>query len=166
MAERNLTRGRALGLAVLAALAMAAAGYAVSRSGVVFAAGPTGPVASDLAKGAQLYAENCASCHGVDLEGQPDWRAPGPDGIYPAPPHDETGHTWHHSDQLLFDYTKMGGAALMAKKGIEYNSGMPGFGDQLSDEEIRSVLAFIKSTWPERLRAVQAERSRAESEAE
>lgn len=159
MATRRLTLG-ALGLA---ALALAAAGYAVSRSDAVFAAGPAG-FEADLAEGARLYAEHCADCHGADLEGQPDWQAPGPDGIYPAPPHDASGHTWHHSDQLLFDYTKKGGAALMAEQGMAFDSGMPGFGDQLSDDQIRSVLAYIKSTWPERMRAVQAERTRAESE--
>ena len=47
----------------------------------------------DPVAGAQLYAENCASCHGANLEGQADWRSPGPDGRLPAPPHDETGHT-------------------------------------------------------------------------
>lgn len=161
MARRRLTLG-ALGLA---ALALAAAGFAVWRSDADFAAGPAGSEA-DLAAGARLYVENCASCHGADLRGQPDWQAPGPDGIYPAPPHDASGHTWHHSDQLLFDYTKLGGAALMARQGMVFDSGMPGFGDQLSDEQIRSVLAYIKSTWPERIRAVQAERTRAESKSE
>ncbi len=161
-----MTRLRALGLVGLAALAVVAAGLAVSRSGAGFAAGPTEPDAADLAEGARLYAEHCASCHGTDLEGQPDWQAPGRDGIYPAPPHDQTGHTWHHSDQLLFDYTKLGGAALMAARGMDFDSGMPGFGARLSDDEIRAVLTFIKSTWPERLRAVQAERTRAESDTE
>ena len=57
----------------------------------------------DLDRGQALYADSCAACHGANLEGQPDWRVPGADGILPAPPHDETGHTWHHDNQLLFD---------------------------------------------------------------
>jgi mono/diheme cytochrome c family protein len=32
---------------------------------------------------------------------------------------------------------------------------MPAFGRILSDEEIRSVLAYIKSTWPDRERERQ-----------
>jgi len=116
----------------------------------------------DIEEGALLYAENCASCHGADLEGQPEWRTPGADGRLPAPPHDETGHTWHHPDSLLFDYTKLGGAALLARQGVEYDSGMPGFGDVLRDQEIHNILAFIRSTWPDRVREVQAARTDAD----
>ena len=102
--------------------------------------------------GRVLYAENCAECHGEKLEGQPDWRSPLPEGGLPAPPHDAGGHTWHHADQLLFDYTKKGGAAL-APDGFKSN--MPAFAETLSDAEIVSILAFIKSTWPEKQREYQ-----------
>jgi len=109
-----------------------------------------------VALGTEIYAQNCASCHGVDLEGQPDWKSRLPDGGMPAPPHDASGHTWHHGDQLLFDITKYGGQA-MAPPGFKSN--MPGFGAQLSDREIWAVLAFIKSRWPAEIQAVQRERS-------
>ncbi|RMH47672.1 MAG: hypothetical protein D6686_12315 [Alphaproteobacteria bacterium] len=66
--------------------------------------GPAPQMAAEIAEGRQLYAEFCASCHGANLEGQPDWQSPGPDGRLPAPPHDETGHSWHHGDALLIDY--------------------------------------------------------------
>lgn len=108
----------------------------------------------DIARGDRIYAEACASCHGASLEGTANWRQPGPDGRYPAPPHDETGHTWHHSDALLFRLVKEGTAAVV---GDGYESDMPGFGDTYSDAEIRDVLAYIKSTWPEEQRTVQAE---------
>ena len=128
---------------------------------------PAGQVAwatNDLAQGAALYAEHCASCHGAELEGAPDWRRRGADGLYPAPPHDETGHTWHHGDRLLFDYTKLGGEGLLAASGItNFESGMPGFAEILTDDEIRDVLAFIKSTWPEQLRHHQEEMTRQEA---
>ncbi|PZX11773.1 mono/diheme cytochrome c family protein [Palleronia aestuarii] len=118
------------------------------------------PEAVDIAAGKRLYAENCASCHGADLGGQPNWRTPGPDGRLPAPPHDETGHTWHHGDAMLFDYTKLGGRAALAESGVEgFESGMPAFGETLSDQDIWNILAYIKSTWPDRIRNVQAERS-------
>ena len=110
----------------------------------------------DTAEGEGLYAINCASCHGESLEGQPDWRRPGSDGRLPAPPHDVTGHTWHHADELLFRYTKLGGRDSLAAEGVEFDSGMPGFGDRLSDTEIWTILAFIRSTWPEREQAAQA----------
>lgn len=101
-----------------------------------------------VARGAGIYTEACASCHGERLEGQDNWRTANPDGTYPAPPHDGDGHTWHHSDELLFNYTKLGGEeALKGVPGVR--SAMPGFGDVLSDQEIWHVLAFIKSNWPE-----------------
>lgn len=119
------------------------------------------PEGLDLAQGKVLYGEYCASCHGADLEGQPDWQSPGPDGRLPAPPHDETGHTWHHADDLLFQYTKLGGREALALQGIEFDSGMPGFADQLNDREIWTILAYIRSTWPDRARAAQAARTKA-----
>lgn len=118
----------------------------------------------DLAAGEQLYQDYCAACHGANLEGQPDWQSPGSDGVLPAPPHDETGHTWHHPDSVLFDYTRLGGQATLAAQGIDFASGMPGFGDQITDDQIRNILAYIKSTWPERERRIQAERSAVERE--
>lgn len=144
---------------VLSALVLGAA--AASAWLMIRADAQTGamPGTFDIVRGKALYAEYCAACHGANLEGQPDWRSPGPDGLLPAPPHDETGHTWHHSDSVLFDYTKLGGKAALARQGVDFESGMPGFGDQLSDAEIWDVIAYIKSTWPERQRAIQAERS-------
>jgi mono/diheme cytochrome c family protein len=116
----------------------------------------------DIAQGQALYAANCAACHGANLEGQEDWRSPGPDGRLPAPPHDETGHTWHHSDQVLFSYTKLGGRTLMAEQGMDFDSGMPGFAEQLTDQQIWNILGYIKSTWPERIRETQAVRTEGE----
>ncbi|MDE0060764.1 MAG: cytochrome c [Defluviicoccus sp.] len=114
----------------------------------------------DLVNGRALYQEHCASCHGAELEGQPNWRRIGEDGLLPAPPHDRTGHTWHHDNRLLFDYTKLGGKALMAARGVSgFKSGMEGFGDALSDDEIWDILAYIRSTWPERIKRIQASRN-------
>lgn len=106
-----------------------------------------------VAQGQEVYATACASCHGADLEGQANWRERGPDGRLPAPPHDETGHTWHHSDRQLFEITKYG-VERFAPAG--YESDMPAFEESLSDEEIRAVLAYIKSRWPESERRAQA----------
>lgn len=110
----------------------------------------------DLTNGQTLYAEQCASCHGANLEGQPDWRTPDENGVLPAPPHDETGHTWHHDNQLLFEYTRLGGEEALATRGVTgFASGMPGFGDALTDNEIWDVLAYIRSTWPGRVQEIQ-----------
>jgi len=134
--------------------------------GLLVAAGPVlaqqMPETADPARGGPLYAANCASCHGAELQGQPDWQSAGEDGLLPAPPHDATGHTWHHGDGLLFGYTLLGGKAALAARGIEFNSGMPAFGETLSEAEIWDILAFIKSTWPRRVREMQAVRTQGE----
>ncbi|WP_371039059.1 cytochrome c [Rhodosalinus sp. FB01] len=103
---------------------------------------------SRVANGEAIYGTHCAACHGAALEGAPDWRAPGPDGLMPAPPHDASGHTWHHADALLVDIVTRGTEAVV---GGDYRSGMIGFGEVLRKDEILDVLAFIKSTWPEEI---------------
>ena len=106
--------------------------------------------AATVALGAEVYAAECAACHGASLEGQPDWRTPGPDGLLPAPPHDATGHTWHHDDATLFALTKHGLAGLMDDAPA---SGMPAYEGVLTDAEIVAVLSYIKSIWPADVRA-------------
>lgn len=134
-----------LGLTIIAAAWLSACGDTLDRADATDA--------EAVALGEKLYAENCADCHGANLEGQPDWRSPKEDGTLPAPPHDDSGHTWHHADQLLFKYTKLGGAGV-APPGFQ--SGMPGFGGSLSDHEIWAVLSFIKSRWSPASQARQA----------
>lgn len=101
--------------------------------------------AAATARGAGIYAEHCASCHGAALEGEPDWRERDADGYLPAPPHDESGHTWHHPDLQLFEITKYGTERIV---GGGYKSRMAGYEGVLGDDEIIAVLAYIKSTWP------------------
>jgi len=104
--------------------------------------------AAKVALGAQVYGQHCAACHGARLEGQPNWRTRLPNGRLPAPPHDESGHTWHHPDGVLFGITKRGLVPPYAP--TEYQSDMPAFGGKLSDEEIWAALAYIKSRWTSR----------------
>ena len=109
-----------------------------------------------VAIGKKIYANNCASCHGAKLEGQPEWRVRLANGRLPAPPHDETGHTWHHPDTVLIDITKNGLVpGVTAPPG--YVSDMPAYGKLLTDHDIQAVLAYIKSSWPKQALAAQKE---------
>jgi mono/diheme cytochrome c family protein len=112
---------------------------------IAIATSGCGQDSPDLARGEQIYAQQCAVCHGAKLEGQPNWRKPLADGRMPAPPHDDTGHTWHHPDAVLFGITKNGLLPPYAPPG--YQSDMPAFGGVLSDAEIRAVLAYIAAQW-------------------
>lgn len=96
----------------------------------------------ELALGKQVYAQNCATCHGPQGEGQYPAAPYKPDksGLIAAPPHDSTGHTWHHPDGVLLNITRNG---LM----VQGFQPMPAFGEKLAENEIQAVLAFIKSWW-------------------
>ncbi len=116
---------------------------------------PTAPDLNDpslIARGRTVYAAHCAACHGAQLEGEPNWRRPNADGSLPAPPHDASGHTWHHSDRVLFDITRKGGASV-APAG--FPSRMPAFAGTLTERDTWAALAFIKSAWPDDIRARQ-----------
>jgi mono/diheme cytochrome c family protein len=104
--------------------------------------------AARVALGAKVYAQHCAACHGAKLEGQPEWRKRLPNGRLPAPPHDESGHTWHHPDGVLFAIVKNGLVPPYAPQG--YASDMPAYRGVLREEEIWAALAFIKSHWTSR----------------
>jgi len=108
---------------------------------------------AQVTQGQAVYAAQCARCHGANLQGQPIWRQRQANGRLPAPPHDQSGHSWHHPDSALFDITKRGIAAY-APPG--YESDMPAFEGVLTDDEIAAVLAYIKSRWPPEVRARQA----------
>lgn len=114
--------------------------------------------ARQVAHGQQIYQQHCATCHGSRLEGQPQWRVRLSNGRLPAPPHDASGHTWHHPDAVLVGITKHGLVpGRYAPPG--YQSDMPAFGATLSDTDIRAVIAYIKAQWPDDIRKMQRELS-------
>lgn len=113
--------------------------------------------AAQVAAGRVVYTQYCAACHGDRLQGQPDWEKRLPNGRMPAPPHDESGHTWHHPDPVLFGIIRTGLVPPYAPDG--YQSDMPAFGEHLSDAEIMAVLAYIKSHWSAKIQAWQAEKT-------
>jgi mono/diheme cytochrome c family protein len=132
-------------------LALLAAGCA----GPAMPAGPTAlptpdPTAAWQALGAAVYARECAACHGPQGEGQPNWAVALPDGSLPAPPHDASGHTWHHADPQLLEIIERGGTIYLP------TSKMPAFGDKLSADERRAVLAHLKTFWGPRELEYQA----------
>ena len=107
--------------------------------------------------GETVYVENCASCHGENLEGEPNWQAGNPDGTLKAPPHDDNGHTWHHPDEYIYERIRYGTENLAAN--VQAQSNMPAYQDVLSDEEITAVVEYIKSQWSDRVREMQEARN-------
>lgn len=116
-----------------------------------------------VARGQVTYAGHCAACHGARLEGQPDWRRPGADGRLPAPPHDESGHTWHHDDRYLIHVVQEG-IVPGVDRPPDYRGNMPAFGAVLSRQEIVAVMSFIKNSWSFDYRAWQERANGADEE--
>jgi thiol:disulfide interchange protein DsbC len=99
--------------------------------------------AEQVTHGMDLFAANCAACHGQRGEATPDWRKPDDQGKYPAPPLNGTAHTWHHSMDVLRRTVKQGGGKV--------GGSMPAFGSVLKPEDINAVLAYVQSLWPEEI---------------
>jgi S-disulfanyl-L-cysteine oxidoreductase SoxD len=103
--------------------------------------------------GKHAYRFYCAACHGRLLQGQALWQLRDKDAYKRAPAHDESGHTWQHSDEALLHITKYGRFESAPQ---DRPSFMPDFKARLTDEQILAIIAFIKRSWPIGLRASQA----------
>ena len=127
-------------------LAILAAACTGQPSAVPTASGPALPTldTAQVQSGRVIYQANCAACHGANAQGSPNWATPGPDGLFPPPPHDDSGHTWHHSDRVLYESVSHGmNDPLRPSSPLR----MPAFGGKLSDGDIRAVIEYFKSLW-------------------
>jgi mono/diheme cytochrome c family protein len=106
--------------AVLAALLLTF-GLAEARSGTADV--PDG----DLDRGQELYAANCAMCHGVDATGMM--------GMHPA----LTG---------VVDRLTLEGVEVAIRNGRNTQPPMPAFGDQLTEEDMADLIAYLESLPP------------------
>ncbi|HEX3177181.1 MAG TPA: cytochrome c [Methylomirabilota bacterium] len=79
----------------------------------------------------RLYYAFCVGCHGVN--GRGSWRA----ALFLIRPGDLT-RARAEPEQYLFDLIKHGGAAIG-------RPGMPAFGAQLGDEDIRELVAYVRT---------------------
>lgn len=103
-----------------------------------------------LDTGRALYVENCSSCHGEQGQGATDWRKRGPDGKWPPPPLNGTGHAWHHPLPVLYHVIMEGSPAG--------SGNMPAWKGKLSREEVLAIIAWFQSQWPDELYAAWARR--------
>jgi mono/diheme cytochrome c family protein len=96
----------------------------------------TGEGDVELARGEDLYRANCMDCHGG---------ATGGDITDVPPPHNAEGHTWHHGDCELVEMTRQG---MPARPGSPADTpAMPAFADELSEDDIEAILAYIRTWW-------------------
>lgn len=155
--HRRASRSLALGLLLVLACGPGSSAQPAARPSPTPVPVPTLDL-SQVSRGREVFVQHCASCHGVDAQGAPDWQQPDGRGDLPAPPHDDTGHTWRHSDTQLSEIIR-GGLRDQFNKTPELT--MPPFqADQLSDQQINDVLAYFKSLWSAEHRQFQEEQNR------
>ena len=99
------------------------------------------------------YKTHCAQCHGRNLQGQPLWTVQDAYAHQRAPAHDDSGHTWQHSDEEFFQMIRVGHLPGPDSKDPSY---MPAFAKVVSDQEILEVMAFIKARWSLGIQVSQA----------
>ena len=102
--------------------------------------------------GQEVFAATCAACHGANGEGQPNWHIRNENGTLPAPPLNGDGHTWHHSDGLLYRIVSQGGKFQETPEVPSFKSAMPAFGELLSHDEIVATLEYVKSLWGDKIK--------------
>ncbi|MDD9896043.1 MAG: cytochrome c [Gammaproteobacteria bacterium] len=96
--------------------------------------------------GTEVFAENCAECHGASAEGiVEDWRQRLDDGSFPPPPLNGSAHAWHHPTSMLLQVINNGGEV--------YGGKMPPFADILEDSEKLAAIAFFQSFWSDEIYA-------------
>lgn len=126
----------------------------VDPGGALAGGGPPPLDQRQIEAGRKVYQEYCASCHGLRGEGQANWEAPNAEGELPAPPHNAEGHTWKHADAMLYRMVRDGWRDPFNKT---RRLTMPAFGDQLSPEQIREVITYLKTMWTPEQRQFQRE---------
>ena len=100
--------------------------------------------ASQLAAGSEVFAANCARCHGSEAQGLvDDWKQKLDDGSFPPPPLNGSAHAWHHPQSVLLQVIDNGGA--------DFGGNMPGFASVLQPEEKLLAIAFFQSFWSDEI---------------
>ena len=144
--------GRCVSILVALIAAVAALGCSSSADDNSSQSGNSASSDPTSRTGQEIFAATCAACHGADGRGQPNWHIPMEDGTLPAPPLNGDGHTWHHADGLLYRIVSGGGKILEDPTVPSFKSGMPGFGEQLSHEELVAVITYVKSLWGDQVK--------------
>lgn len=113
--------------------------------------------AEPIRAGRVIYQQSCATCHGAQGEGAPNWQLPNAQGEMPAPPHNEAGHTWKHADGMLYQIIQQGWRDPFNKT---KRLTMPPFAGKLTPTQTRDVIAYLKTLWTSEQRRFQQDESR------
>lgn len=91
-------------------------------------------------QGREVFTRVCAECHGENGEGYAN--------ELQSPALNQTEHAYHHPDQQIYDWIVNGKLGLGRQ--------MPPFGEQLTEDEVQAVIAYLHTQWtPEQLEIQQ-----------
>ena len=111
------------------------------------------PETEGEATGSEVYADNCASCHGEDGRGF--------GSVFPP----LAGSDWVTGERRTPVRILLHGLqGPVDVAGRTFDGTMPGFGARLSDQETAAVLTFIRSSWGNAASAVTPEHVQRERE--
>lgn len=106
--------------------------------------------AMQISRGEKVFSQNCASCHGDEAQGDPDWRTRDKEtGRFPPPPLDGTAHAWHHPLAQL--------KHVIANGSPGGKGNMPAWSGKLSEQEMDDTIAWFQAKWPAEVYAAWAE---------
>lgn len=89
----------------------------------------TGPDRAE--EGRVEYLQTCAVCHGMQAEGYANDLS--------APALDSSEHAPEHPDPQVHDWIVNGK--------LGFGRQMPAYGDQLTDEEVHTIIAYLHTLW-------------------
>ena len=84
-----------------------------------------------IVEGRQVFSQVCAQCHGENAEGYAN--------ELQAPALNQSEHAYEHPDQQIHDWIVNG------KLGLGWQ--MPPFGEQMTDDEVHAVIAYLHTLW-------------------
>ncbi len=94
-----------------------------------------------VARGAKLYQENCAQCHGPQAQGHPDWQRAHKEGFVAAPPLNGTGTDIKLTRAQMVDVIRKGAR-------IKRVMVMPAWKGRVTDEQILDIISWYQALWP------------------
>lgn len=94
-----------------------------------------------ITRGASVYQEHCAECHGPQAQGHPSWSDQDIGTFVVAPPLDGTNEIWKKTKQQLVEVINNG--VIKDAKPV-----MPGWKDRLSDQQVEDAIMWFQALWP------------------
>ena len=96
---------------------------------------------NSVARGARLFQENCAQCHGPQAQGHPDWQRAREEGYAAAPPLNGTGTDVKLTRERMVEVIRKGAKRMDVMV-------MPAWKGRVDDDQIMDIISWYQALWP------------------